>query len=239
MRRFGLLLTGVIAMAFLAGCATTGAPKAPKPVEKVALSGNAPTLEPVEGYPWEQTKDAVTIKLTPVPFEQKVVYERSLKEVFELIKVGGQTKYEITERPDHLVIKPDNLKLELHVTNNLNHVLRFQGAVLSLNIDGKGLPIDGQTQDELLRAVLTPYTSLDVTLLGPSKQSLEKASTVSFAIYDVITQVDAANNPTKRTTFEWIFSVRPREVSGEYEVHVKQERLAPEQVNNLERYFEM
>ena len=239
MRKFGLLLTGIIAIAFISGCATTGAPKAPKPVEKITLTGSAPTLEPVEGYPWEQTKDAVTIKLTPVPFEQKVVYERSLKEVFELIKVGGQIKYEVTEKPHHLVIRPDNLRLELHVTNNLNHVLRFQGAVLSLNIDGKGLPIDSKTQDELLRAVLTPYTGLDVTLLGPSRQSLEKASTVSFAIYDVITQVDAANNPTKRTTFEWIFSVRPRDVSGEYEVHLKQERMTPEQVNNLERYFEM
>jgi len=235
----GLLLTGIIAIALISGCATTGAPKAPKPAEKVSLSGTVPTLEPVEGYPWEQTKDAVTIKLTPVPFEHKVVYQRSLKEIFELIKVGGQTKYEITERPDHLVIRPDNLKLQLHVANNLNHVLRFQGAVLSLSVDGKGLPIDSKTQDELLRAVLTPYTSLDVTLLGPSRQSLKNASTITFAIYDIITAVDAANNPTKRTTFEWIFSVRPKNVSGEYEVRTRQERMTPQQVANLERYFEM
>lgn len=220
----------------LAACATTG-PKAPKVAEQVPLTATVPTLEPVEGYPWEQTKDAVTIKLAPAEFATEPVYERSLKEVWELIGPDDGTKlYKVTDRPHHLNITPDNLSFQLHVTNNLSHVLRFHGAVVSCNLDGKSLPIDEATQNELLRAVLTPYANLDVAIKGPSAQSLEKASTLSFSIYDVITEVDAANNPTKRTTFEWIFSVRPKQVAEQYPVRENQKRFIPTQIGQMSRY---
>jgi hypothetical protein len=116
-------------------------------------------------------------------------------------------------------------------------VLRFQVAVISCNLYGKSLPIDEQTQNELLRAVSSPYANLDVNIKGPIAEMLEKASTLSFAIYDVITEVDAANNPTKRTTFEWIFSVRPQQVSEQYQVRESQQRFTPAQVSQMAQYI--
>ena len=215
----------------------------PKPAEVVPLSATIPTLEPVDGYPWEATKDAVTIKLAPVDFDHKPIYERTLKLQFELLTqvdaLGNSSRlYKVTDRPDHLKSTPDTLNLKLHVTNNLSHVLRFQGAVVSLKLDGKSLPIDETTQDELLRAVLTPYANLDVSLAGPSVEALQKASTLDFAIYDVITEVDAANNPTKRTTFEWIFSVRPQQVQDNYQVVSGSKRFTDTQIGQMSKYTE-
>lgn len=236
MRRI-VFVSGIMTLLLIISCATTGKQKESKPAPQTTVSGTVPVLEPVTGYDWEQTKDAVTIKLTPVPFDHKVAYGRSLKEIVEIIGPNdGRKPYKLTETPDHLVIQPDILLLKLHIVNNLSHVLRFHGAVISCNIDGKSLPVDETTQNELLRAVMTPYASLDVSIKGPAAQSIEKAATFTFSIYDVITEVDAANNPTKRTTFEWIFSIRPQQIEESREVRTKKIRLSPEELRTMPQY---
>jgi len=233
-----LLMTFLVMLMFN-GCATTGKPKAPAAKQTVTLSCVVPTLETVDGYPWEQTKDNVTINLVPTPFENRSVYERTLQEKIQLFTIGDQKTYMVTERPHHYVIRPDSLELALHLVNNLSHVLRLHGAVLSLSADGKNLPLDPRTQEELLKAVLTPYASLDVIIMGPSVKALENVNTLTFSIYDVITEVDAANNPTKRTTFEWIFSVRPKNIKEDLEVREREEKMTPIQASNMPRYAEM
>jgi hypothetical protein len=224
-------------LCILFGCV----PSTPKEEIKqdVILSIAKPTLEPVEGYPWELTKENVTITIAPEPVEAACVYLRSLKKKFTLIKVNddGTDEFYVKDTPDHLVLDPDHLILKLNVTNNLSHVLRFHGAVPTLTVDGKNLPIDEKTKDELLRAVLTPYTTLDLTIDCIALSSLENAKTVNFAIYDVITEVDAANNPTKRTTFEWIFSVRPVNVEKSFSVRTMKKRYTPEQVGQIDGHF--
>jgi hypothetical protein len=237
MKHYATVFSTLAFIGLVAGCAATSKSSAPKPVENVTLTATVPALEPLEGYPWEQTKDAVTVTLTPEPFIHKIMYERSLVEKFEMIKVNQSTKYEVTERPHAIVVKPDRLFLHLHAVNNLSHVLRFHGCVISLQADGKNLPVDPQTVEEFTKAVLTPYASFDATLNGPETKQLAGVNTITFAIYDVITAVDAANNPTKRTTFEWIFSVRPQNVRDALPVKVREERLSPLQVGKLEKHF--
>ncbi len=234
-------MAGMIGALLMAGCATTGGPKETKPAALTSVNGTIPTLEPVTGYEWEQTKDAVTIKLAPVPFTHKVAYQRTVKEARGLAALfetsDGRKLYDATDQPHHLVVEPDYLRLKLHIVNNLSHVLRFHGAVLSMSADGKSLPLDETTQNELLRAVLTPYASLDVTISGPGVTQLPATTTLSFAIYDVITEVDAANNPTKRTTFEWIFSVRPQQIEEKRAVVKAQYRYTPEDIQWLSNNY--
>ncbi len=209
-------------------------PPAPKEEVSQSLSLIQPTLEPVEGYPWEQTKDNVTITIAPEPVEVQCVYQRSIKKKFEIFSKGDGTEpYEIQDKPVRLDFEPNRLLLKLNITNNISHVLRFHGAVPTLTIDGKNIPIDEQTKDELLRAVLTPHTTLDLTIDCTKLSALENASTVIFAIYDVITEVDAANNPTKKTTFEWIFSVRPVNVEKSFAVRNSKNRYTPTQATKV------
>ncbi len=227
----------LLAVLLVLSCASAKKPKEQGPPKLVTLSGVVPTLEPAEGYAYDLTKEAVTINLTVEEFIHKPVYERSLEEQFELVRVNSEKKYKVTETPHHLMISPDNLTMTLHVVNGLNHVLRLNGSVLSLKIDGKSVAIDNTTVNEFTRAVLTPYEDMDVTLTGPEVEAITNASTVIFSIYDVITAVDEANNPVKRTNFEWVFSVRPQKVSEELPVNVKEQRLSLAQVNSLKKYF--
>ena len=229
------ILLGLIAVAAL----TVGA-GGDTPPENITLTARKPVLDTVTGYPWEQTKDGVTIKLVPLPFEPKVVYRKTVKEkpkgLFS-ISTGNTEKYVITDEPMGYIFKPDSLTFQLHITNHLTHVLRFAGCVLSFVADGKSLPINTHTQDDLLKAIILPQGSLDVTLMGPqactdrvgdtTKTLLDTSKTIMFSFFDVTTEVDAANNPTKKSTFEWIFAINPVKVSGIFEKTVVEEKLLP------------
>lgn len=219
---------------YLFGCM----PPSPKDEinQNISLSITKPTLEPVAAYPWELNKDNVTMTIAPKPVEEKCVYQRSLKKRFKLIKTNNDNtdEYDVIDKPTRLELSPDRLILKLNVTNNLSHVLRFHGAVPTLTVDGKNLPIDENTKNELLRAVLTPYTTLDLTVDCIELSAIENAKTVNFAIYDVITEVDAANNPTKRTTFEWIFSVRPVNVTKDFSMRKNKKQYTPDQAGKVD-----
>ena len=197
-----------------------------------------PVLEPQEGYPFSQTRDNVTIALSQEPINHRLVYERELKQVFELFKNSEGNKYKVSERPHHFNLEPDNLRLKLDVTNNLSHVLRFNGAVLTMAVDGKNVPISERTQNELLQAVMTPYTTMTVPVEGPALEHCMGASTLQLSIYDVITEVDAANNPTKRTNFEWIFALRPESVSETHLMRTREERMTEIQASRYAKYSE-
>lgn len=237
-------IVGVIGLTLLAlvlAVGEAGAGKKKEPVsESVFLSGRLPVLDTVPGYPWQQTQGGVTIKLVPVPFEENVAYYKTVREkpkgLFS-IGTGNAVTYLVTEEPKTYLFKPDSLTFQLHITNQMNHVLRFSGSILSFTADGKSLPVNTRTQDELLKAIILPQGSLDITLMGPQvnndrvmdtmKTLLDTAKTITFAIYDVAIEVDAANNPTKRATFEWIFANKPKTISGTFEKTTTEQKLLP------------
>lgn len=229
----------VIAVAFVLLTATVASAGKKEPESTpVTLSCKVPVLDTVSGYPWEISKDGVTIQLLPVRFEPVVAYHRTLKikpKGILSLSSGTAEKYIVTEEPVGYLYKPDTMSFQLHITNHMTHVLRFQGCVTSFVVDGKSLPFDSKAQEGLLTAVVLPQGSMDVTLKGPQvgrtsfsdsvKTLLDTAKIIQFSIFDVTTEVDAANNPTKRATFEWIFANNPRPVSGTFQKTVTEAKL--------------
>jgi|GEM_PF-5589502 len=233
------VIIGLLSAQAIFGIAYAGKPKEPVR-DTVFLSSRVPVLDTVPGYPWQQTKGGVVIKLVPVPFDAKLVYHKTVREKPKgllSISAGAAGTYFVTEEPAAYLITPDTLTFQLHITNQLNSVLRFAGAVISFTADGKNLPVDTATQNRLLKAIILPQGSLDVTIKGPqvspthildtTKTILDTAKVITFAIYDVTTEVDAANNPTKKTTFEWLFANKPKGVSGRFEKVTTEQKLLP------------
>ncbi len=218
--------------------ATAGATK-DIPPQEITLSTTMAVLDTVPGFPWEQTKDGVTIKLVPVPFEPYVVYGKSLVEKPKgMLSISGGTalKYLVTDEPLCYGFNPDDLSFQLHITNHMTHVLRFAGCVVSFTADGKSLPLNTQTQDELVKSIILPQGTFDLVIKGPrisptnpgdTTSILDNTKTIMFSIYDVTTEVDAANNPTKKATFEWIFANNPKAVSGIFLKTVTEVKLEP------------
>ena len=246
----------VLGLVTASGLAWAGKPKGPV-TEKVVLTGRVPVLDTLPGYPWQQTRGGVTVKLVPVPFEAKPIYHRTvLAKPKGMFDISSSITYKVTETPATYVIEPNLLTFQLHITNQLNTVLRLAGAIISFTADGKSLPVDTSTQNQLLKAIILPQGSLDLTIKGPSvgsripthgdygsnilgeytgpsipldtaKTLLDTAKVITFAIYDMTVEVDAANNPTKRATFEWLFANKPSEVTGEFEKVTVEQKLMP------------
>lgn len=240
-----VLIFGFLALITLAGSVNAGKDKGPA-VDSVFLACKIPTLDTVPGYPWQETKGGVSIRLEPLQFEPVVVYHKTLKEKPKgllSLSTGNAKTYIITEEPIAYLFKPDSLTFRLHITNQMNHVLRFAGSILSFTADGKNLPLNTRTQDELLKAIILPQGSLDITIMGPAvnpehimdttKTLLDTAKTIVFSIYDVTIEVDAANNPTKKATFEWIFANKPENLSGKFPKTTTEEKLLLEDAMKL------
>lgn len=229
----------IVIIAVFAGIVLLGGKKSAAP-ELVTLNASMPVLDTVPGFAWEQVREGVSISLIPVPLTPHIIYHKTLAEkpkgLFSL-STGNAVTYIVTDAPVCYLFKPDSLSFQLHITNRLNHVLRFAGCLVSFTVDGKSLPVNTRTQDELLRAVILPQGSLDLTIMGPpvnpnrvgdtTKTVLDGAKTISVAIYDVTIEVDAANNPTKRATFEWIFANNPQVLSTTLPKVLNEAKITP------------
>lgn len=105
--------------------------------------------------------------------------------------------------------RPEHLQMKLKVTNHLGKILRFRGIALNFAIDGNVIPTDA-TLNDLENVMVLPDKSWEGTIYGPSLAEIftddKSSGMVLVGIYDVVTETDEANNPTKRSNIEWIFS---------------------------------
>jgi len=235
------LVTGMVclvAATILAGKLQAG-DKYPK-TWPVRIFCTKPVLTSVEGYAEEQTKGDIAIRCVPAPFVEKVVYHKTLKEKPKgllSLQSGNTVKYLVTEEPVAYSFEPARLTFKLRFANNTSHVLRFTDCLVSLLIDNQQIDIDKEAEAQLRKSVLLPHGTSELTVLGPKAQTdrvgdttktiFDTAKVIMFSIYDVTIEVDEANNPTKKATFEWIFENKPTIVSSDLRAVTTEESMQP------------
>jgi hypothetical protein len=197
----------VLATALGVGCA--GVKQQPQAMTRT-VTAEQPVLAPAPGYSYTKTIDGVEITLAPTAFEERRLVRRDLEQKAQLVTFGGVKRWIVTELP-LIRYEPSTITLGLKVTNRLDHVLRFGGTVVRFDVDGK--PEDATGIETLQKAVLIPNQSWEGEIQGPAWESLGSPTNLVFSIFDVVTAVDAANNPTKRTNFEWILSFEKKPLS--------------------------
>ena len=186
------------------GCAGTGGGSSkPALPTTTTVQVTKPAIQAATGTEYTRVVDGVSITVTPTAFSERELVRRTMQEKPSMITMNDQSTWKVTDTPV-IVYEPQGLELTLKITNNLDHVLRLAGSVVTLNVDAKPQPTAGL--DELGRVVLIPNQSWEGKLVGPASSTMPDQCAVVFSIYDVVTAVDAANNPTKRTNFEWIFA---------------------------------
>lgn len=107
----------------------------------------------------------------------------------------------------------------LSVENNLDQPLRLNKAIVALRIGNKDVPKKflEESYKELWEQVILPGSTYEGTFTGPQLASGPQASAITFALYDVVTALDAASNPTQRSAFVW-----------QYQYSVEQEKRQEE-----------
>lgn len=217
------VLLVIASLGFVLGCAST-TPKMKESVHQT-VSLEMPAISLATGYEYAKVTDGVSISVTPVPFEEFQMVKREMKEKPSMFMVNNLVKWKITDTPVYFC-RPDHLAFVVKVTNNLDHVLRLAGAVVTVSVDGKPYPTSGV--EDMERIVLVPGQSWEDELTGPHCNAMPKNTNLVFSIYDVITAVDNANNPTKRTNFEWIYTYSTEILEKDIEIKHYEQNMTRE-----------
>jgi len=210
-------------------------------------------LRPAEGYAAVQEIGGIRIELSPTPFTTKPMYFVSIQErstMFEGltgVRVGTAAPVYIGVLPFYQV-DPKNVQIGLKITNHLGRVLRMEGVALQFVKDGESLATDTAANPTLSKLIILPEKSWEGTLQGPpltafglkefdarttSAGLLEGAALASegvflVGLYDVITEVDEASAPKKRSNFEWVFSYAAKATPEDAEALRWKAKLTPE-----------
>ncbi len=184
----------------LGGCVAEGSKEEP-----YAVQFYEHRLQAVDPDTAIQTQGGVSNTVTATP----IVMERETREEYvplpTLLKINNQRMYEQRTIP-MFVPRPDELRITVKVRNNLAHVLRLAGTVVTLSVAGQTVDLDTEGYKQFLGGIILPRQEGTFTIRGSALSTLPQDAPIALAFYDLVTQTDAAGNPTERVNFEWFFA---------------------------------
>ena len=212
-------LVSVCILVLLAGCAT-----APKMVEVTRLV-------PMSEADSKVTEKGVTIEITPIDSVTAGNYPQLSTQVTVKDKALGMEVDKTLSIWNVLL----GTTLALKITNNTGHVLNLAGTLINLTIQGQDFsqatmlditngwvayfrqkyPLQPSVPGEITNKVMSlPFWNESARIPpGRSKEVFVVFNTelkkglgeAGLSIYDLVTQTDAAGNPTERANFEFTF----------------------------------
>ncbi len=196
------------AVVYLSVAFASGISAKPPRIDSFPIEVEAPhlKLEPAPDYPPIKEIGGIRIELIPVPpktRKMKLVTLEARTGIADFLSENMKSVW-VYETP-FFQIYPENLQFQVRVTNKLPKVLRLQGVAIQFAVNGKSVPTDYALND-IQNTILLPNQTWEGLLHGPPANSLESSGVLLAGIYDVITEVDEANSPTKRSNFEWIYA---------------------------------
>jgi len=192
----------------LAGCATTSQPPPP-----VTSTVRVPTFSYTEDASAVQKKGGVTIELIPASYDvtkQVKSEERDKPKPFMYVEPDPNREtfrwFDKVETP-YYVPNPPNLLFAVKITNQMDGTLRMAGSIVTYQVDGRPLQVPLVRYAQFQSSIVPRRQTVETSIEGPPLDELkDDGGQVFVSIDDVITERDAAGNPTRRANFEWIFS---------------------------------
>ena len=215
-----LAFSPVLAM----GCATLQS--APREPEKAEIRYVVPKVELAEGSKADLEKDGVRIVVAPQPFVTTKRMRTTYTQGETLFVINNQMNYDVRRTP-YVRVEPKGIVFHVKVVNNLQHVLKMAGTVVSYTASGKQIPVPKANYEEFLNGIIRPAQEAEFTILGPTVAELPPTTNLSFALDDVCTATDAAGNVTKRTSYEWIYAIEKQDLTETLPVEIEQLKMTP------------
>lgn len=130
------------------------------------------------------------------------------------------TTFDLIETP-YYVLKPEEMKFSIKITNQLGHTLKLAESVFTLTLAGKLVHLEKDCYREFTNAIIPRGQEDEIKIDGPLWADLPKTGTLRIALDDIAVEVDDANKATKREHFEWIISFQNKSNSSNEEIHRK------------------
>lgn len=166
---------------------------------------------PAHTYPGEPAKqtqedNGVRITVAHYSYEAKRTTFNLVHTVPTLIVVNNHQPGELQEFP-RIDVVPHTLRFKVSVYNRLDRVVRMAGTAVAFQVAGKTVAVDKANYDDFLNGIILPRQEGDFDIAGPEINDLPNHATIGLFLYDVVTATDAAGNPTKRSNFEFYYTL--------------------------------
>jgi hypothetical protein len=186
------------------------------------LNYSIPVLSVLEAGKETLEKDGVRISLAAQSY---VLSRPAVRREFKRTSLAVAPKdnlVNVVETPVSTQVGPKEIKFKLKISNRLDRVLRLAGAVVQWQVAGKAVSVDKSGSQELLSGIILPRQEGEFDVFGPDWASLPDKSTIALFLYDVVTATDAAGNPTKRSNFEFLYTISRQEKQDSFPIVRKQ-----------------
>jgi hypothetical protein len=124
------------------------------------------------------------------------------------------------------VVTPDMVGFKVKIYNRLERVLRLAGTVVSFQVAGKTADVPKARYENFLNGIILPRQEAEYEVGGPNLAALPDNATLAFLLYDIVTATDAAGNPTKRSNFEFFYTLSRQDKEQEASVGVSRVMLS-------------
>lgn len=213
-------------LSLIAGCV----PLEPPPPLTTTVSYSLPVITPVEPDKQTQESDGVRVTAAPVAYAVQQVVHQEIHPVPTLLVVNNEYPGELVEIP-RLVVSPKKLRFKVTINNQLERVVRMAGTAVAFQVAGKTVAADKAGYEDFLNGIILPRQEGDYEITGPDVSALPNHATIGLFLYDMVTATDPAGNPTKRSNFEFYYTLT-REAKTQ-EVSVTKKRVMLDQQGHV------
>ncbi|WP_038247693.1 hypothetical protein [Ghiorsea bivora] len=195
-----------------------------KPVTAVALN-----ITPLKQTKLSQTKSKVTVRIEPInEWSYHWVYTNLYTQKPDEIKLftlkieDGKKDY-IKESKPNLFYDNENVRFKITISNQSDKVIRPSGSVLTIDADGKNLPVQKSQMLDYINAIIVPNSSKEMIISPFTIKALTSKNhgTIRFGLYEL-------KVGDKLETFEWYYNFKKvfHTIKGQSTIHTE-ERLYP------------
>jgi hypothetical protein len=192
-----------LAALLLAGCEM---PQRAGPSSTTAVEYRLPVLTPVDVGKQDQEKDGIKISVAPYSYAPKQQFHREFRRIPAILLVDNQYPAEMRETPS-IEVSPSDVRLRVKIYNHFERVLRLAGAVVSFQVAGKSAVVPRAKYNDFLEGIILPRQEGEYEIAGPELSDLPDNATIGLFLFDIVTETDAAGNPTKRSNFEFYYTL--------------------------------
>lgn len=225
------LLTLTAALSFIAGCV---APSESGPAEPstTQVQYRLPVVSPVEPDKQIQEKDGIRVSVAPYRFGTRDVAQHEYRRKMALFIANNQWPVDI-KTTSSVQVYPNNVVFKVKINNQLERVLRLAGTVVAFQVGGKQMAVDKSAYQDFQNGIILPRQEGEFNISGPSISGVPDNATIALFLYDIVTETDAAGNATKRSNFEFIYTLSRQSQFKELPTGIKSGYVTEQAANLL------
>jgi len=191
----------------------------------VDLKWRIPLLTVSEETSVEQSAGGIKISIAPELFHKETHNIKKSHSRGHKKSNTGKDRYRYVddESIPTAYVTPGRLSFRVTVHNQMKRILRLEGSVISVNVEGKQIALTADDYKEFLGGIVLSRGEQQYTIRGPDINSLPEKETVVIGlfIHDVVVETDAAGNPTKRENFHWYYTCQFKEEKEQQKTKVE------------------